>query len=80
MYEALILPCCSHHAASWSSRSLKTRSHVVPYGLLEMPAEFRNAAVESATAVALTLGSVLLSMSIPFAHPEAWMARVAFGA
>src|SRR5439155_15264935 len=78
--DELSAPCCSHHAASWSSTSLNTRSHVLPYGLLAMPAELRNAAVMSASPVALTLDRRSLAMSTPLPQADAWMASTALGA
>src|SRR5258706_7788161 len=78
--DELFAPCCSHQPASWSSMSLKTTSQVLPYGLLAMPAELRNAAVMSASPVALTLDRRSLAMSTPLPHAEAWMPSTAFGA
>src|SRR5215831_1632708 len=64
----------SHHAALWSSTSLNTASHA------PAPAESRKAAVLSASAAALMLGSVLLETSMLEAHIDACMASRAFGA
>jgi hypothetical protein len=41
-----------------------------------MPAEFRKAAVLSASTTALTEALRSLAMSIPLAHADAWMARI----
>src|SRR5437870_558330 len=57
---ALFAPCASHHAASWSSTSLNTRSHVLPYGFDALPAELRKADVASATSTEFS--DVLLSL------------------
>ncbi|TMG32915.1 MAG: hypothetical protein E6H92_14800 [Chloroflexi bacterium] len=64
----------SHHAALWSSTSLKTASQ------LPAPAELRNAAVLSASADGLRLGSVLPATSIDDDHMDACIASRAFGA
>src|SRR6266576_713374 len=62
----------SHHAALWSSTSLKTASHG--------PAELRKAAVLSASATALTLGLVVLAMSMLDDHIDACIASSVLGA
>src|SRR5438445_5300259 len=63
-----------YQPASWSATSWKIRSQVEPYGLLESPADPRNAASLSATVFGLTLGSVLVARSIPVPHAELWIA------
>ncbi len=64
----------SHHAALWSSTSLNTASHVAA------PAEFRNAAVLSASPAALIAALVSLAMSMLDDHMEACIARSTLGA
>src|SRR5439155_26132540 len=76
--DELSAPCCSHHAASWSSTSLNTRSHVVAYALDARPADPRNDAVESAIETRSTLDLVSVATSTPLAHSEAWIARATF--